>query len=56
MNRRQFSAHALGLGLRPVCSPLAVPRAQAQGAPVEGKHYVRLAQPLPVAARAARSR
>ena len=43
MNRREFSVAAL--------STLAVAAAQAQGAaPVEGTHYVKLNQPLPVAA------
>ncbi|MCH8181142.1 MAG: thiol:disulfide interchange protein DsbA/DsbL [Proteobacteria bacterium] len=48
MNRRDFSKHslsALGLGL--AGAPLL---SSAQGGPVEGTHYVKLAQPAPVAA------
>lgn len=49
MKRRDFSARLLslaGIGLG-----LGAPAASAQGAtPVEGTHYVRLAQPLPAAA------
>ncbi len=51
MKRRAFTSTLLGAG----AAALAVPRltqaqAQAQGGPVEGKHYVRLSQPLPIAA------
>lgn len=45
MKRRDFSNSLLGLGLG--ASTLAVP-AFAQGAPIEGKDYVRLGQPQPV--------
>jgi thiol:disulfide interchange protein DsbA len=45
MKRRDFSTTVLGFGLG--ASTLVVP-AFAQGAPVEGKDYVRLSQPLPV--------
>ncbi len=44
IERRQFSAALLGAGAA-ACG-LAGPAA-AQGGPVEGTHYVRLAQPLP---------
>jgi len=44
MKRRQFSAHLLGAGL---CAGIGVGPARAQGGPVEGTHYVRLAQPQP---------
>jgi thiol:disulfide interchange protein DsbA len=43
MNRRDFSASLLAAGLS-----VAAGSAQAQGAPVEGTHYVKLNQPLPV--------
>ncbi|HEX5632495.1 MAG TPA: thiol:disulfide interchange protein DsbA/DsbL [Gemmatimonadales bacterium] len=48
MNRRDFSAQLLaaGAGLASVGLPGL---AHAQGAPVEGTHYVKLSQPLPVA-------
>ncbi len=53
MRRRLFSAQMLGLwvgaGLAGGIGAVAGP-ARAQGAPVEGKHYVRLGQPLPGAA------
>ena len=49
MKRRAFSQQLLGLGLGGGLAPLAGV-AQAQGAPVEGKQYVRLSQPLPVPA------
>ncbi|WP_418317291.1 thiol:disulfide interchange protein DsbA/DsbL [Piscinibacter sakaiensis] len=45
MNRRDFSASIAGLGL--AGSTLSLP-AFAQAKPVEGKDYVRLAQPQPV--------
>ena len=42
MNRREFSTSVLATG-----AALALPTlSQAQGAPVEGKHYVRLTQPV----------
>ena len=44
--RRQFSAALLGAGVGAATFGLAAPAA-AQGGPVEGTHYVRLAQPLP---------
>lgn len=49
MNRREFSAQlaALGAGLTSATWSAA---AIAQGGPVEGTHYVRLSQPVPVAA------
>ncbi len=47
MNRRDFSTTVAGIGL--VGSGLALP-VHAQGKPVEGKDYVRLAQPQPVPA------
>jgi thiol:disulfide interchange protein DsbA len=53
MKRRQFSARMLGFGCG---AGLAIGfgalarTARAQGVPVEGKHYVRLSQPLPAAA------
>lgn len=49
MNRREFSAQlaALGTGLTSATWSVA---ATAQSSPVEGTHYVRLSQPLPVAA------
>lgn len=51
MKRRDFSSHLLGASLLSgglgVGLTLGVP-ARAQGGPVEGTHYMRLAQPLPV--------
>ncbi|HEX6703268.1 MAG TPA: thiol:disulfide interchange protein DsbA/DsbL [Albitalea sp.] len=44
MNRREFSAQLLAGGLS--ATGLAA-TAHAQGAPVEGTHYVKLAQPVP---------
>jgi thiol:disulfide interchange protein DsbA len=44
MNRRDFALLAPGLS-----AVLAAP-ARAQGAPVEGTHYVKLSQPVPVSA------
>jgi protein dithiol oxidoreductase (disulfide-forming) len=46
MKRREFSGVLIGAGV--AATSLALP-AQAQGAPVEGTHYVRLSQPLPTA-------
>lgn len=51
MKRREFSSKLLGattlVGAAALsCSPLA----QAQAGPVEGRHYVRLGRPVPVAA------
>jgi thiol:disulfide interchange protein DsbA len=49
MNRREFSAlFAAGLGAG--TTGLALPARAQGGAPVEGTHYVKLSQPLPVAA------
>jgi thiol:disulfide interchange protein DsbA len=45
MDRREFSAALVGAGALVVGLPVA-----AQGGPVEGTHYVRLSQPLPVTA------
>lgn len=50
MKRREFSAWAAGTGgALALGLPLA---ARAQGGPIEGKHYVRLSQALPVQAAA----
>lgn len=47
MKRRQFSTTLLGAG----AAALALPNvATAQGGPVEGRHYIRLNQPVPVGA------
>ena len=49
MKRRNFSASLLGASLG--AAGLALPRSGiAQGGPVEGTHYVRLGQPLPMPA------
>jgi len=45
MKRRQFSAHLLGWTCAGGAATLALP-AQAQGAPVEGTHFVRLTPPV----------
>ncbi len=45
MKRRQFSTTLLGAGAAALALPTA---AIAQGNPVEGRHYVRLSQPVPV--------
>jgi thiol:disulfide interchange protein DsbA len=45
MKRREFSAAMLGTGAAALGVGAA---AQAQGGPIEGKHYVRLNQPVPV--------
>jgi protein dithiol oxidoreductase (disulfide-forming) len=45
INRREFSMTLGSAGLG-----LAAPSAWAQGAPIEGTHYVRLQQPAPVSA------
>jgi len=47
MKRRQFTSATTALIGAAGLAPLA-PAAFAQGAPVEGRHYVRLSQPLPV--------
>ena len=47
MKRRQFSTTALGAGAAVLALPAAV---RAQTGPVEGRHYVRLTQPMPVSA------
>jgi thiol:disulfide interchange protein DsbA len=52
MNRRDFSARFLsaplaGIGMGALALSAGLP-AQAQGAPVEGTHYVRLGSPAPV--------
>lgn len=47
MKRRDFSA-----ALAACSAALAPTAARAQGAPVEGQHYVRLSQPVPVSAAA----
>jgi len=47
MNRRDFSAQLVGLGLGTAALSAGLP-AQAQGAPVEGKQYVRLGTLAPV--------
>lgn len=44
MKRRDFSIQLAGAGLGLAAAPLV----HAQGAPVEGTHYVRLGQPAPV--------
>jgi protein dithiol oxidoreductase (disulfide-forming) len=49
MKRRDFSAGLLSAGVGTAAFPLVAP-ARAQGNPVEGTHYVRISQPLPVAA------
>lgn len=50
MNRRDFCLHSTGTtaGLASLALAASGP-ALAQGAPVEGTHYVKLSQPLPVA-------
>lgn len=50
MKRRDFSAQLLGSGLGLGVGASLVAPAQAQAAFVEGTHYVKLGQPLPVAA------
>jgi len=47
MNRREFSSQLLMAGLG-AAGTSVTSTALAQGAPVEGQHYVRLNQPLPV--------
>jgi len=48
MNRRDFSAQLMAAGLGTIAATLVSP-AQAQGGtPIEGTHYVKLNQPLPV--------
>lgn len=48
MNRREFSTRLAALPAGLACAA-GTASAQPGGTPVEGKHYVRLAQPLPVA-------
>ena len=47
MKRREFSSLMVLAGVGVAAGTLAPP-ARAQGTPVEGQHYVRLSQPLPV--------
>jgi len=47
MKRRQFSTTVFGAGAAAIALPVAV---RAQAGPVEGRHYIRLSQPLPVSA------
>ena len=47
MKRRQFSTTLLGASAAALALPNA---ATAQGGPVEGRHYIRLSQPVPVSA------
>ena len=47
MQRRQFSTTLLGAGAAALALPGTV---QAQTGPVEGRHYIRLSQPVPVSA------
>ena len=47
MKRRQFTTTLLGAGAATLALPNA---ATAQGGPVEGRHYIRLNQPVPVSA------
>ncbi len=47
MKRRQFSTSLLGAGAAALTLP---DMARAQGGPVEGRHYIRLNQPVPVGA------
>jgi thiol:disulfide interchange protein DsbA len=49
MNRRDFSAQVVSLGLGTAALSMGLP-AQAQGGPVEGTHYVRLGTQVPVSA------
>ncbi|HEY0817400.1 MAG TPA: thiol:disulfide interchange protein DsbA/DsbL [Rhizobacter sp.] len=49
MNRRDFSAHLMGLGLGATALSASLP-ALAQEKPVEGKQYVKLGSPAPVSA------
>jgi thiol:disulfide interchange protein DsbA len=49
MNRRDFSAQLVGLGLGTAALSAGLP-AQAQSGPVEGTHYVRLGTLVPVSA------
>jgi thiol:disulfide interchange protein DsbA len=50
MNRRDFSLNLAGAGLAALPAALWSGTAAAQGGPVEGTHYSRLAQPVPVSA------
>jgi protein dithiol oxidoreductase (disulfide-forming) len=47
MKRREFSISLMGAGTAALMLPAV---ARAQGAPVEGKQYIRLSQPVPVSA------
>ena len=50
MKRRHFSTTLLGAGAAAGTAALALPNAAtAQGGPIEGRHYIRLTQPVPVA-------
>jgi thiol:disulfide interchange protein DsbA len=49
MNRREFSAHLAGASLGTASFALATASHAQTPAPIEGTHYVRLSQPLPVA-------
>ena len=49
MKRREFSSTLLAAGALAGSAALTLPgSARAQGAPVEGTHYVRLSQPVPI--------
>lgn len=50
ISRRRFQQQALGLAAASAMPFLAPAAAQAQGAPVEGKDFVKLAAPMPVPA------
>ena len=47
MKRRAFTTTLIGAGACALALPVVV---QAQGEPIEGRHYIRLSQPMPVAA------
>jgi thiol:disulfide interchange protein DsbA len=47
MKRREFSTTVLGAGAAAFGLPVA---SQTQGGPIEGKHFVRLTQPVPTSA------
>ena len=48
MKRREFSLQVAAAGLGPVSAALWTAPAMAQGGPVEGTHYTKLSQPVPV--------